>query len=68
MVFAAQVETAAGRRNPWADFRLIPRIETWPAVVSFAQTAPGKIVLLALFGLGMRFFIPSLAEAAGTAF
>jgi len=32
-------------------FRLIPRIETYPSVVSFAQTVPGKLILLALFGL-----------------
>ena len=40
----------------WADFRLIPRIETFPRVVTFAQTVTGKLVLLASFGLGLRFF------------
>ena len=44
----------------WADVRLIPRIETFPQVVSFAQTAPGKVVLLAAFGLELRFFAPYL--------
>ncbi len=43
-----------------AEFRLIPRIETFPAVVSFVQTPLGKIVLLAVFGSGMRFFLPDL--------
>jgi hypothetical protein len=37
-------------------FRLIPRIETFPAAVSFAQTALGRIALLVVFGLGLRFF------------
>src|SRR6202041_1603215 len=40
------------------DFRLIPRIETYPKVVSFSQTSIGKSVILALFGLGLRLFIP----------
>lgn len=38
-----------------ASFRIIPRIETYPAVVRFAQTAAGKLVLLVLFGFGLRF-------------
>jgi len=38
-----------------ADFRLIPRIETYPAVVSFAQTLPGKLVLLTLFAFGLAY-------------
>ncbi|MCU1241683.1 MAG: hypothetical protein JWO71_2409 [Candidatus Acidoferrum typicum] len=38
-----------------ANFRLIPRIETYPAVVAFAQTLAGKLVLLALFGLGLAY-------------
>ncbi len=45
-----------------SEFRLIPRIETFPAVVSFAQTSLGKTVLLAVFGLGMRYFLPNLAS------
>jgi hypothetical protein len=36
-----------------AGFRLIPRLETYPRVVAFAQTAPGKVIMLALFGLGL---------------
>ena len=41
-----------------ADFRLIPRIETFSRCVSFAQTWLGKVALLAAFGLGLRFFDP----------
>jgi len=37
------------------DFRLIPRLETYPVVVSFSQTLAGKAVLLALFGLGLYY-------------
>jgi hypothetical protein len=40
-----------------AEFRIIPRVETFPVVVSFAQTAPGKIALLAAFGLGLHYFL-----------
>lgn len=38
------------------SFRIIPRIEKYPAVVAFVQTVIGKVVLLALFGLGLRYF------------
>jgi hypothetical protein len=38
-----------------ANFRLIPRIDTYPRVIALAQTAAGKIVLLALFGLGLAY-------------
>jgi len=38
-----------------ANFRLIPRIDTYPAVVSIAQTVVGKLLLLALFGLGFAY-------------
>jgi hypothetical protein len=43
-----------------AKFRLIPRLETYPKVVTFAQTATGKIIILAAFTLGLRFFQPDL--------
>lgn len=36
-------------------FRLIPRIDTYPVVVSFAQTILGRIVLLVLFGSGLAY-------------
>lgn len=41
-----------------SQFRLIPRVETYPNVVVFVQTVPGKIALLALFCLELRFFFP----------
>ena len=53
---------ASAKAKGLAEFRLIPRIETFPAVVSFAQTPLGKTVLLAVFGLGMRYFLPNLAS------
>jgi hypothetical protein len=37
-----------------AHFRIIPRIETYPLIVKFAQTMAGKVVILALFTLGLR--------------
>ena len=57
---ATPATVTGSKPNRWADFRLIPRIETYPAVVSFVQTPLGKIVLLVVFGLGMRVFIPDL--------
>jgi len=41
------------RESMSASFRLIPRIETFPKIVSFAQTPVGKLVLLATFGVGL---------------
>jgi hypothetical protein len=38
-----------------ATFRIIPRIDTYPAVTKFAQTAIGKLLILALFTLGLRY-------------
>lgn len=43
----------AARQSNLSSFRLIPRIESYPRVVSFVQTPMGKMVLLALFGLGL---------------
>ena len=39
--------------------RLIPQIDKSPRIVAFAQTPAGKVALLALFGLGLRYFYPS---------
>jgi len=39
-----------------AELRLIPRIETFPFVVSFAQTGLGKVALLVVFGLELHYF------------
>jgi len=36
-------------------FRLIPRVETYPKVVSFAQTTIGKLTLLGIFGIGLMY-------------
>jgi hypothetical protein len=47
-----------------ANFRIIPRIETYPAVVRLAQTVPGKIILLALFAVGLRFATPDWIPVA----
>lgn len=38
-----------------AEFRLIPRIESYPRVVAFSQSRLGKVILLAVFGLGLFF-------------
>jgi len=38
-----------------ANFRLIPRIDTYPRAIEFAKTPAGKLVLLALFGLGLAY-------------
>jgi hypothetical protein len=38
-----------------AQFRIIPRIETYPLIVNFAQTFAGKLLMLALFALGLSF-------------
>lgn len=54
--------------NGFSDFRLVPRVETFPNVVSFAQTTVGRIVVLAVFGLGLRFFLPDLLSALSLAF
>ncbi len=54
---ATQTGLTSKRVKGLADFRLIPRIETYPRVVSFAQTPLGKAALLAVFGLGMRVFL-----------
>jgi hypothetical protein len=48
----ATPEQSGGRL---ANFRLIPRIDTYPRVIALAQTDAGKIVLLTLFGLGLAY-------------
>ncbi|MHB8809572.1 MAG: hypothetical protein ACYC9M_06110 [Desulfobulbaceae bacterium] len=40
-----------------AAFKLIPPLDTYPKVVDFAQTVPGKILLLAVFSAGISFRI-----------
>src|SRR5260221_11187779 len=55
-----ELSTTPGELSPpsggrLANFRLIPRIETYSAVVSFSQTLPGKLALLAVFALGLAY-------------
>lgn len=40
-----------------ANFRIIPRIETYPRVLAFAQTVAGKLTILAVFAFGLRLAI-----------
>jgi len=47
----AQTPQAPAQPRTPRKFRLIPRFETDPAIVNFAQTVRGKLVLLAIFGL-----------------
>jgi hypothetical protein len=49
---------ASGRASFLRGFRLIPRLETYPAVLSFAQTIPGKLALLGIFGVGLWYTHP----------
>jgi hypothetical protein len=44
-----------GRFTLFRGFRLVPRIETYPRVVAFAQTIAGKVTLLSFFGLGLYY-------------
>jgi hypothetical protein len=55
---APPVQTRPVQRTAQAirDFRIIPRIETYPAAVAFVQTFSGKTLLLAVFALGLRLF------------
>ncbi len=58
--------TAIRTSTPWfsatklANFRLIPRIETYPHVLEFAQTPLGKGALLAVFCQVLRNFVPDI--------
>jgi hypothetical protein len=54
-----QLHSSQSLRNRLAEFRLIPRVETCPKVVSFAQTSLGRITMLATFGLGLCYFVPN---------
>ena len=50
----------------WAWLR-IPRIETWPRAVAFAQTVPGKILLMLILAAGLApFYAPWTALAMAT--
>lgn len=56
------MESFRANVSAFSSFRLIPRIETYPTVVSFTQTAAGKTAILALFSLGLYFFQHDLPE------
>jgi hypothetical protein len=49
-------EPAKAAATKMAEFRLIPRIETYPKIVSFAQTPLGKVILIGVFGQGLFFY------------
>lgn len=58
MSAAAGTQVAVPVPRPFSflrGFRIIPRLETFPSVVTFAQTIIGKIAILALFGLGLYY-------------
>jgi hypothetical protein len=65
---ALQKEISGATAKGWAEFRLIPRVETYPAVVSFAQTLPGKFLLLILFCLSLCLSLRDWSSATGFAF
>jgi hypothetical protein len=48
----ATAPVSAPERFFWG-LRLIPRIETYPAVLAFAKTFVGKLMILGLFGIGL---------------
>lgn len=51
-----------------SGFRLIPRIDTYPRVVLFAQTTPGKVAVLCVFSIEMRYFVPNFASVLAFTF
>src|ERR1700760_217383 len=53
---APSVPTVPVRLTRELPFRIIPRIETYPRVVSFCQTVSGQAVLLGAFGLIYAWF------------
>jgi hypothetical protein len=50
-----EAELAAPSAGGFANFRLIPRIDTYAPVVSYVQTFPGKLLILAVFTAGLAF-------------
>ncbi len=50
---APQSRSHNSKSNRWTEFRIIPRLETFPWAVAFAQTVLGKVILLSLFCLGL---------------
>jgi len=54
---AVKTSSFQQRLSTLRDFRIIPRVETYPAVVAFVQTLSGKLIVLTLFAVGERFFL-----------
>ena len=59
---ATKAGTPPTKPRGLANFRLIPRVETVPWIVSSAQTAVGKITLIAIFGCGICVFVRDWAS------
>jgi hypothetical protein len=53
---AQEVSSPSAAVHPPRDFRLIPRIEKFSPILSFAQTTVGKLILLAVFWLECCYF------------
>jgi hypothetical protein len=59
MAASATPADIAGANAPHPfRLRIIPPIDTYPAVVSLAQTLGGKAALILLFGIGLKFLMP----------
>jgi hypothetical protein len=56
----SQTNSPKPLRSQLAEFRLIPRIETYPWAVSLAQTPWGRLAILAIFGLELLYFSSDL--------
>jgi hypothetical protein len=55
---APTIGTLPHKHPGFRGLRLIPPLETYPTVLSFVQTTAGKLVLLSVFGIGLRFASP----------
>lgn len=65
---ATPTKTVRADAGGFSAFRLIPRLEKFPSVVSFVQTPLGRITLLMLFGAELRFFIESWNSVTSLSF
>jgi hypothetical protein len=59
---APTIEGRVAQQDKFANFRLIPPLETYPKFVAFVQTSTGKLTVVMLFGLGFGVFVPELWE------
>ena len=48
--------------NPLSQLRLIPRIETYPKLLDFAQTHSGKVAIWSVFVAGLIYFLRSTRD------